>query len=100
MNIDSKLSYARKIGIVLLASFCFFSPVVAEEVGTYTDLRKALANPSKVFVLDLSSNKLEALPIEIGQLQKLKILNISNNLIDLKDEEKIQKQLYKLWNSN
>ncbi|EMY13620.1 hypothetical protein LEP1GSC043_4757 [Leptospira weilii str. Ecochallenge] len=40
----------------------------AVEKETYTDLTKALQNPSKVLSLDLSSQGITTFPPEIGQL--------------------------------
>ncbi|EMG08957.1 hypothetical protein LEP1GSC151_0212, partial [Leptospira interrogans serovar Grippotyphosa str. LT2186] len=42
-----------------------------EEPGTYQDLTKAPQNPLDVRVLDLSEQKLKALPKKIGQLKNL-----------------------------
>ncbi|EMJ89499.1 hypothetical protein LEP1GSC198_2927 [Leptospira kirschneri str. JB] len=56
----------QKITICFLVLICFFSQLQAEE-RSYKDLAKALQNPSKVFILNLSFQKFTTLPKEIGQ---------------------------------
>ncbi|EMF83867.1 leucine rich repeat protein [Leptospira weilii serovar Topaz str. LT2116] len=71
----------QKITICLFILTCFICELQAEEVeqGTYTDLTKALQNPSKVRVLNLSGQELATLPKEIGQLQNLQELYLNGN---------------------
>ncbi|WP_017852740.1 leucine-rich repeat domain-containing protein [Leptospira interrogans serovar Szwajizak] len=68
----------QKITVCFQILICFFSQLQAEE-RNYKDLAKALQNPSKVFILNLSFNRITIFPKEIGQLQNLKSLDLSGN---------------------
>ncbi|EMY16388.1 hypothetical protein LEP1GSC043_2308 [Leptospira weilii str. Ecochallenge] len=63
-----------KIITILLIFFSFFCQLKTEQELQYFDLTKALQNPSKVRVLDLTGQKLTTFPREIVQLQELKKL--------------------------
>ena len=47
----------------------------------YYSFKEALANPKEVICLDLSGNYLTGLPVEIGQLTKLRELSLFNNYL-------------------
>ncbi|MCR8641016.1 hypothetical protein BEN44_20975, partial [Leptospira interrogans serovar Ricardi] len=89
MNFRITLTYLQRIIISLLFLINLSCKIQAEEVEpeAYQDLTKALQNPLDVRVLDLSEQKLKALPKKIGQLKNLQELNLWNNqLITLPKE--------------
>ncbi|MCR8640909.1 hypothetical protein BEN44_20390, partial [Leptospira interrogans serovar Ricardi] len=89
MNFRITLIHLQKITISLLFLINLSCKIQAEEVEpeAYQDLTKALQNPLDVRVLDLSEQKLKALPKKIGQLKNLQELNLWNNqLITLPKE--------------
>uniref|UniRef100_UPI000AB4732A leucine-rich repeat domain-containing protein n=1 Tax=Leptospira weilii TaxID=28184 RepID=UPI000AB4732A len=94
MNFRLTMIHLQKITICLLVLVCFFSQLQAEEVeqGTYTDLTKALQNPLKVRVLNLSFQKLSTLPKEIGELQNLQTLDLFDNKLTVLPKEILQLQ--------
>lgn len=54
----------------------------AQELDTvYTDLEKAIKNKDKVIVLDLSSQDLTEIPIEIKEFPNMRFLDVSDNNI-------------------
>ncbi len=58
-----------------------------DKVKRYTNLDVALANPSKVYILDLDGKGISKLPPDIKYLKKLQILILSNNNLDSLPEE-------------
>ncbi|EMJ37477.1 leucine rich repeat protein, partial [Leptospira interrogans str. FPW1039] len=89
MNFRITLIYLQKITIGLLVLITLSCEIQADEVeaGTYRDLTKALQNPLNVRVLNLSGEKLTALPKEIGQLKNLQELNLKWNLLTVLPKE-------------
>ena len=53
--------------------------VALDSVRTYRSLQRALAEPDKVYRLDLSGQKLKELPEAFYQLKNLNALDLSNN---------------------
>ncbi len=47
----------------------------------YTSLQKALKNKDEVKILKMHDHKIEQIPPEIGQLQKLEVLSINSNIL-------------------
>lgn len=77
------------------------SPYELEKNPVYTSLEKAVANPSKVYKLNLSNQKLKEFPKEILLFENLQELNLSNNSIqDLPAEINRLKNLQVLNLSN
>uniref|UniRef100_UPI0002BC1D65 leucine-rich repeat domain-containing protein n=1 Tax=Leptospira interrogans TaxID=173 RepID=UPI0002BC1D65 len=80
MNFRTTLTYLQRIIISLLFLIHLFCEIQAcEEPGIYQDLTKALQNPLDVLALNLSEQKLKALPKKIGQLKNLQELNLDAN---------------------
>ena len=71
----------RKILFLIFAVFMSISVFSQEGQFVYTDLSKALENPEKVIVLDLSNQNLETLPAAVVKFGNLQHLNLKNNKI-------------------
>lgn len=60
----------------------------------YTDLNQALKNPESVYILDLSKQKLESIPMDVFKFSNLEILVLSKNKIEqIPSEIKLLKNL-------
>lgn len=57
------------------------SPSELRNEPWYYDMDSALSNPDKVYKLSLTQQKLKVIPVEIGDLKNLQILNLSENKI-------------------
>lgn len=63
------------------------APSELRDVGWFYDLDSALANPSKVYKLSLTGQKMKTLPAEVGTLTNLQLLSLSEcGLKSLPDE--------------
>ncbi|SFF18485.1 leucine-rich repeat domain-containing protein [Thermoflexibacter ruber] len=51
------------------------------EYETYTSLSEISKNPQKVFKINLSNQRLDAIPAEVFQCKNLQVLDLSNNQI-------------------
>ena len=71
----------RKILFFIFAVFVSISVFSQEEHFVYTDLSKALENPEKVIVLDLSNQSLETLPAAVVKFPNLQHLSLGGNKI-------------------
>ncbi|KAA1264534.1 leucine-rich repeat domain-containing protein (plasmid) [Leptospira interrogans] len=80
MNFRITLIHLQKITIGFLFLINLSCEIqTCEEPGIYRDLTKAFQNPLDVLVLNLSEQKLKALPKKIGQLKNLQELNLDAN---------------------
>lgn len=57
-------------------------PLISDTAYIYRSLSVALANPEKVFRLNLSKHKLKIFPQDIFKLKNLRELDLSKNKID------------------
>ncbi|EMY26901.1 leucine rich repeat protein, partial [Leptospira interrogans serovar Australis str. 200703203] len=87
MNFRITLTYLQRIIISLLFLIHLSCEIQACESGIYQDLTKALQNPLDVLVLNLSEQKLKALPKKIGQLKNLQMLDLSDNQLIILPKE-------------
>lgn len=79
MKILLEFLFGLVVGYLLLSS-----NIYQKISGEYRSLEMALANPEQVLTLDLSNQRLQKLPKEIGLFSQLKTLRISyNQLIEL-----------------
>ena len=68
------------ISTSLLAQTLLSEEELAEQ-EVFTDLGKALKKNTEVFILDLSSNGLDAFPKEVSRFRNLQVLILSDNQI-------------------
>lgn len=87
------LCFIRKFVFICISCLLFFVASIAnaQEVPAqtvhdtayiYRSLSAALANPDKVYVLNLSHHKLKVIPPDIFKLKNLRDLDLSHNKID------------------
>ncbi len=72
--------------LLFSASFLFAQEAVLDSSALlsepiYTSLKSAMVHPERVYRLDLSKNKLAAIPPEVFTLRNLQMLNLSKNRI-------------------
>jgi len=77
----------RLLLILLLFSSSAFAqkddgPAIADTAYIYRSLSAALENPEKVFRLNLSRHKLKVFPADIFKLKNLRDLDLSHNKLD------------------